>query len=60
MLVATLLTAVILSFLGIIRFIGLVVPHMVRRCIGSDLRFLLPASLVSGGYSCFSRTLQPG
>jgi len=49
MLVATLLTAVIISFLGIIGFVGLVVPHMVRRCIGSDLRFLLPASIVSGG-----------
>jgi iron complex transport system permease protein len=49
MLVATLLTAVIISFLGIIGFVGLVVPHMVRRCIGSDLRFLLPASIVTGG-----------
>ena len=49
MLMATLLTAVIISFLGIIGFVGLVVPHMVRRCIGSDLRFLLPASIVAGG-----------
>lgn len=48
MLVATMLTAVIISFLGIIGFVGLVVPHMVRRLIGSDLRFLLPGSFVCG------------
>ena len=49
MLMATVLTAVIISFLGIIGFVGLVVPHMVRRLIGSDLRFLLPGSIVCGG-----------
>jgi iron complex transport system permease protein len=48
MLLASLLTAVIISFLGIIGFVGLVVPHMVRRLIGSDHRFLLPASAVGG------------
>lgn len=48
MLVASLLTAVIISFLGIIGFVGLVVPHMVRRIIGSDNRFLLPASVFGG------------
>lgn len=49
MLLATLLTAVIIAFLGIIGFVGLVVPHMVRRLIGSDHRFLLPASILTGG-----------
>jgi len=49
MLVASLLTAVIIAFLGIIGFVGLVVPHMVRRLIGSDHRFLLPASILGGG-----------
>ncbi|MFV0420673.1 FecCD family ABC transporter permease [Oleidesulfovibrio sp.] len=48
MLAASLLTAVIISFLGIIGFVGLVVPHMVRRIIGGDNRFLLPASVVGG------------
>lgn len=48
MLVATLVTAIIIAFLGIIGFVGLVVPHMVRRCIGADHRFLLPASLLMG------------
>lgn len=48
MMMASVLTAVIISFLGIIGFVGLVVPHMVRRIIGSDNRFLLPASFVGG------------
>lgn len=48
MLLASLLTAVTIAFLGIIGFIGLIIPHLVRRVIGADHRFLLPASLVSG------------
>lgn len=48
MLLASMLTAAIIAFLGIIGFVGLVVPHMVRRIIGSDHRFLLPACLVVG------------
>jgi iron complex transport system permease protein len=48
MLLASLLTAVVIAFLGIIGFVGLVVPHMVRRVIGSDHRYLLPATILSG------------
>lgn len=49
MVLAALVTAVSISFLGIIGFVGLVVPHMVRRVIGADHRFLLPAVLAGGG-----------
>jgi len=48
MLVASLVTAVIVAFLGIIGFVGLVCPHIVRRLIGGDHRFLLPATVVVG------------
>ncbi|HBH29403.1 MAG: iron ABC transporter permease [Desulfofustis sp. PB-SRB1] len=48
MLLASLLTAVIISFLGIIGFVGLVAPHMVRRIIGADHRFLMPAAMLIG------------
>ena len=48
MLLSSLVTAVLIAFLGIIGFVGLVVPHMFRRVIGADHRFLLPASLVGG------------
>lgn len=49
MLFASLLTAVLVSLLGVIGFLGLVAPHLARFCVGSDLRFLLPFSLLSGG-----------
>ncbi|WP_461209250.1 FecCD family ABC transporter permease [Desulfocurvus sp. DL9XJH121] len=49
MLAASLLTAVTIAYLGVIGFVGLVVPHMVRRLIGADHRFLLPACILGGG-----------
>lgn len=49
MLAASLLTAVLISFVGIIGFVGLIVPHIARRSIGADHRFLLPASILMGG-----------
>ncbi|TVR89468.1 MAG: iron ABC transporter permease [Spirochaetaceae bacterium] len=49
MMVAALMTAVIVSFLGVIGFVGLVAPHMVRRLLGDDHRFLLPGSCLAGG-----------
>ncbi len=48
MLAASALTATIVSFLGIIGFVGLICPHIVRRIIGDDHRFLLPASCLTG------------
>jgi iron complex transport system permease protein len=48
MLVSSLATAVIVAFLGVIGFVGLVVPHMVRRVIGGDNRFLMPATIICG------------
>lgn len=49
MIVASLASAVTVSFFGIIAFVGLVVPHIVRRFIGTDERFLIPASALFGG-----------
>lgn len=48
MLVSSLIAAVTVSFLGIIGFIGLVGPQMMRRIIGEDHRFLIPASAMTG------------
>jgi iron complex transport system permease protein len=31
-----------------LNFIGLIAPHIVRRIIGNDYRFLLPASALAG------------
>ncbi|OUJ19048.1 ABC-type Fe(3+)-siderophore transport system permease component [Methanonatronarchaeum thermophilum] len=46
---ASLVTAVAVAFVGIIGFVGLVVPHIVRRVIGTDERFLIPYSMIGGG-----------
>jgi iron complex transport system permease protein len=48
MMASSLMAAAIVSFLGIIGFVGLVCPHIVRRLIGGDHRFLMPATLVVG------------
>ncbi|MCQ2972738.1 MAG: iron ABC transporter permease [archaeon] len=44
----TLLTSAAVSITGIIGWIGLVVPHMVRMVVGPDNRILIPASLSFG------------
>ena len=36
------------AFSGIIGFVGLMVPHMVRGVVGADHRRLLPASFTGG------------
>lgn len=41
-------TAVCVSIAGIIGFVGLLGPHIVRRVIGNDNRFLLPSSMLIG------------
>lgn len=46
---ASLVTATAVSFSGIIGFIGLVVPHLMRLWFGADYRNLLPLSLINGG-----------
>jgi iron complex transport system permease protein len=48
MFIASLLTAVNVAFLGIIGFIGLICPHIVRIFIGGDYRFLIPISALFG------------
>ncbi len=45
---AAVMTASVISFTGIIGFIGLVAPHICRMAIGSDHRFLIPASGFAG------------
>lgn len=45
---ATMVTAVCVSVSGIIGFVGLLVPHMVRLVTGPDNRKLLPVSLLVG------------
>ena len=46
---ATLITAASVSVSGMIGWVGLVIPHMMRRLVGSDFRWLMPASAIGGG-----------
>jgi len=46
---AALMSSVTTAFLGIIGFVGLVAPHLVKMIIGQDHRFLVPCSIVAGG-----------
>ena len=48
-LAASLLTGVAVAVTGIIGFVGLVVPHFVRRILGGDHRVVLPAAYLAGG-----------
>jgi len=45
----SLLTAVAVTTVGSVGFIGLIVPHLVRLAIGNDQRLLLPAATLAGG-----------
>ena len=46
--ICSVLSAVAVSFVGIISFVGLVAPHIMRRFVGNDYRFLVPGSAVAG------------
>jgi iron complex transport system permease protein len=47
-LAASLLVGAVVSVSGMIGFVGLVIPHLVRLSTGSDHRLLLPASYLAG------------
>ena len=48
MVVASVLTAICVAFVGVIGFVGLVIPHACRMMLGGDHRLIMPASLVLG------------
>lgn len=70
MVLSALMTAVVVSFMGIIAFIGLLGPHMIRMMLGNDHRYLLLGSMFLGaiilliadcvGQSLFEFTLPVG
>lgn len=48
MLLNTAMISVATAFVGVISFMGLIVPHVLRLLIGSDNKKLLPASMLAG------------
>jgi iron complex transport system permease protein len=64
-LAVSLLTGAAVAFVGTIGFVGLVAPHLARRMVGEDHRFLLPLAGLAGAVllasaSVASKTLNPG
>jgi iron complex transport system permease protein len=48
LIVMAFMTAAIVAFTGIIGFVGLVAPHLVRLVVGSDNKFVMPISMAVG------------
>lgn len=48
LLLNTIMVSVATAFVGVITFMGLIVPHLLRLLIGSDNKRLLPASMILG------------
>ncbi|HET6465866.1 MAG TPA: iron ABC transporter permease [Nitrospiria bacterium] len=46
---SALLTGAVVSVSGLISFVGIMIPHVLRMVIGPDHRLLLPASVLGGG-----------
>ncbi|HTX58741.1 MAG TPA: iron ABC transporter permease [Verrucomicrobiae bacterium] len=51
---SSLLAASSVTLAGLVGFVGLIVPHIARRVVGSDARALLPAALLIGAALCTS------
>ena len=45
---ASLITGTVVAITGPIGFVGLIVPHIARLIVGSDLRILIPVSMLFG------------
>ena len=48
LLLASIITAVCVSFLGIIGFVGIICPHVTKKLLGQDHRVTIPVSFMSG------------
>ena len=62
---ASLITAVCVSFLGVIGFVGIICPHITKKLLGQDHRISIPASALTGSLlllcaDTFSRSLGNG
>jgi len=65
MLLASVITAVCVSSLGIIGFVGIICPHVTKKLLGQDHRFAIPVSALCGSLlllmaDTLSRTIGSG
>ncbi|WP_395547656.1 MULTISPECIES: FecCD family ABC transporter permease [unclassified Lacrimispora] len=64
MVISSVVTGVLVSSCGIIGFVGLIIPHIVRSIVGSDHKRLVPTAILFGGLfmmwtDIFARTVIP-
>ena len=45
---SSLIVGAVVALTGVITFVGLIVPHMLRRLLGADNRLLVPAAFLGG------------
>jgi len=48
LLLASVITAVCVSFLGVIGFVGVICPHVIKKILGQDHRITIPATALCG------------
>lgn len=65
LLLSSVITAVCVSFLGIIGFLGIICPHVTKKILGQDHRYSIPASMLGGSLlllsaDTFSRSMGNG
>lgn len=65
LLLSSLVTAVCVSYLGVIGFVGIICPHIVRKLLGENHSHLIPASLLCGASllllsNVFAKAVAPG
>lgn len=58
LILSSFMTSMVVSVSGIIGFVGLIIPHIVRLMVGPDHRILMPASALVGGiFMIFTDTI---
>jgi iron complex transport system permease protein len=59
--VTSLMVSTVVSFCGLLGFVGLVIPHLLRLRLGPDHRILVPASILAGAsYMIFCDLIARG
>lgn len=59
LLLASLLAGAVVSFAGLLGFVGLIVPHIARRPVGHDVRRLYPVCILGGALRAFLQSEIP-
>ncbi|MBE6035303.1 MAG: iron ABC transporter permease [Clostridiales bacterium] len=64
MIISSIVTGILVSTCGIIGFVGLIIPHIVRSVVGSDHKRLIPTTILFGSLfmiwtDVFARTIVP-